>query len=78
MGSFESYIYADGTWGVSATADPWLSIALHDSDFAAVRYSPAPEGFGLFYVGYQPSDYFNSPGDSGAVDIDGEAAGFAA
>lgn len=78
MGSFESYVYADGTWGDSATDDPWLSIALHDSDFATVRYSPAPEGLGLFYVGYQPSDYFQSPGDNDAVDTDGEAEGFAA
>lgn len=77
MGSFESYVYADGDWGDSATDDPWLSIALHDSDFATIRYSPAPEGFGLFYVGYQPSDYFKTSGDGDPVDVAGEAAGIA-
>jgi len=78
VGSFERYVYADGAWGEGATDDPWLSIQLHDSDFAAVRYSPAPEGLGLFYVGYQPSDYFERPGDNDPVDLDCEAAGIAA
>ena len=77
MGLFLETYYADGTWGAEPTGNRWLGIRIHDSDFATVTYSPAPAILGLFYLGFQPRDYFENPSESGDVLIEAEAQALA-
>ena len=74
MGRFEQYVYSNGKWSDTAEASPWLGIAIHDSDFATVGFELAPGRSGLFYLGFQPRDYFDSPDESADVDIQEQAA----
>lgn len=77
MGLFLETYYSDGTWGPEPTADRWLGIRIHDSDFATVTFSPAPAILGLFYLGFQPRDYFENPAESADVFITAEAQALA-
>ena len=77
MGLFLETYYADGIWRAEPTGDRWLGIRIHDSDFATVTYSPAPAILGLFYLGFQPRDYFENPSESGDVLIEAEAQALA-
>ena len=78
MGSFEKYLYSDGAWTDSSAGRTWLSISVHDSDIATIEYSPAPQGLGLVYLGFQPRDYFEDPAASEDVDLEGESGALAA
>ncbi|MFC0712340.1 hypothetical protein [Cellulomonas biazotea] len=77
MGRFSVDLFSDGRWSDEATAPTWLSLEIHDSDIAVVRYAPAGPGTGLVYLGYQPRDYFDDPGASAPVDVVAEARGLA-
>jgi hypothetical protein len=77
VGLFLETYYSDGTWGSEPTGERWLGIRIHDSDFATVTYSPAPAILGLFYLGFQPRDYFENPTESGDVFIPAEAQALA-
>jgi hypothetical protein len=73
MGSFEKYIYSNGAWVAPTDDSPWLGFDVHDSDFATVRFHPTSGAVGLFYLGYQPRDYFEDPSASEDVDLPLEA-----
>ncbi|MGN8244674.1 hypothetical protein ACTHAM_001776 [Cellulomonas soli] len=77
MGSIETFVYGGGAWGGKADDVPSLSVTLRDSDIATVDYSPAPDGLGRFYLGFQPRDYFDDPAESAPVDLAAEAEAFA-
>lgn len=75
MGRFESYVFENGAWADTATGLTWLGISIHDSSFATVGYSLSADEFGVFYLGYQPRDYFDAPDDHEATNCAAEAAG---
>lgn len=85
MGLFATFIYAEDEWTVEDEpesdavfpAGPFLAALVHDSDFVEVAYSPAPDGGGNAYLGFQPRDYFEDPTASDDVDLDLEAEGLA-
>ncbi|MEZ0447129.1 hypothetical protein [Cellulomonas sp. ICMP 17802] len=72
-----TFVYGDGTWGGDPAVTPSLSIEVQDGDIATVRYQPAPEGLGRFYLGFQPRDFFDDPAESEPVDLGAEAEAFA-
>ncbi len=76
MGFFGKSVYSNGSWSDVAKGDAYLSIEIHDSDIATVVYRPATTQ-GIFYLGFQPRDYFEDPAASSPVDLDAEATGFA-
>lgn len=86
MGFFGAYMYADGRWsetdpdaGPSAPpAEPWLTVSVHDSDWAAVRYAPAGPGTGEAFLGMTPRVYFEDDEASAPTDPSREASGLAA
>lgn len=77
MGFFGKFVYGDGRWSDVASGNAFLSIEIHDSDIATVVYAPPGTSLGLFYLGFQPRDYFEDPTASSPVDLDAEATGFA-
>lgn len=78
MGEIVRFVFGGGAWGGDLAATPSLSVEIQDSDIAVVDYRPAPDGAGRFYLGFQPRDYLDDPAASAPVDLDAEAAGFAA
>jgi hypothetical protein len=59
------------------TAAPWLSVYIHDSDIATVRYEPSGPGSGTAYLGYTPRTYFADESASAPADVRREAEGLA-
>ena len=68
MGFFGSYVFDGNAWHgydpdsdqIPDVASPWLSVDIHDSDIATVRYEPAGPGSGTAYLGFTPRMYFGS------------------
>ena len=66
MGFFGGYVFDGSTWrGFDPDSDqwpdiaaPWLSVYVHDSDIATVRYEPGGPGSGIAYLGRTPRVYF--------------------
>jgi hypothetical protein len=58
-------------------AAPWLSVYIHDSDIATVRYEPSGPGSGIAYLGYTPRTYFADESASAPADVRREAEGLA-
>lgn len=86
MGNFETLVYSNGKWDRYVEEDAWdrdrqthpyISFAIHDSDFAVVDYRPAIIGSGRFYLRLQPRDYFEDPKANPWVDVEAEASGLA-
>jgi hypothetical protein len=84
-GFFGRYIFDGSTWhGFDPDsgqrpdlATPWLSVYIHDSDIATVRYEPAGPGSGTAYLGYTPRTYFDDESASAPADVLREAEGLA-
>jgi hypothetical protein len=85
VGFFGGYVFDGSSWDdfdpdsgqAPAGAAPWLSIDIHDSDVATVRYEPAGPGSGIAYLGYTPRAYFEDESASAPADVTREAAGLA-
>lgn len=76
MGYFGVHLHTDGAWrDDAAPLAPFLRVEIHDSDLAIVSFWSTGAA-GLFYLGYQPRDYFDDPAASRAVDNDTETAAF--
>jgi hypothetical protein len=75
VGFFGNFVYSDGNWSDVISGSVYLSVEVHDSDIATVAYAPADTAQGLFYLGFQPRDYFEDPNASAPVDVDGQATG---
>lgn len=76
MGYFGVHLHTDGAWRDDALPGAaFLRVEVHDSDLAIVSFWSSVAA-GLFYLGYQPRDYFDDPAASHAVDNDVEAAAF--
>jgi hypothetical protein len=77
VGSFGAYVFDGSTWHTFEpdadekphNAPPWLSVEIHDSDFAVVRYEPAGPGSGTAYIGYTPRTYFEDESASAPTDV---------
>lgn len=77
MGNFESSVFKSELWMDSDGQTDWeLRVSVHDSDIATIEYQPSGWAAGRFYLGFQPRDYFDDPGDHEPVDLAGEAEGF--
>jgi len=76
MGFFGMFVYSEGRWAEQATADQYLSVDVHDSDFATIDYHPSGRGRGRFYLGIEPRHYFGDPTASKPVDAAAEISGF--
>ena len=80
MGLFGKYVF-EGKALVTAVgeapAEPWLSVDIHDSDFAAVVYRPAGTGAGIAYLGDTPRTYFDDEDASEPTDTGREGRGLA-
>ena len=85
MGFFGGYVFDGTTWhGFDLDSDhrldiaaPWLSVYIHDSDIATVRYQPHGPGSGTAYLGYTPRTYFDDESASEPADVFREAEGLA-
>lgn len=83
MGFFGSYLYADGHWQEEelaeepTTAEPWLHVLVHGSDFTAITYRPAGPGSGVAFLGYTPRSLFETEDASAPTDVVREAVGLA-
>lgn len=77
MGFSGTFVFSDGHWNGNTTEDRYLAIDIQDSDIATVDYRADGEG-GRFYLGFQPSDYFEDPSASEPIDVGEEASRFAA
>jgi hypothetical protein len=85
VGFFGAYAFDGSTWHsfdpdsneVPDIAGRWLSVHIHDSDFAIVRYQPAGPGSGTAYLGYTPRTYFEDESASAPTDVLREAEGLA-
>lgn len=85
MGFFGAYIFDGSTWlGFDPessepldVAVPWLSVDIHDSDIATIRYEPAGPGSGTAYLGFTPRTYFEDESASAPADVLREAEGLA-
>ncbi len=85
LGFFGAYVFDGSTWHsfdpdsdqVPDIAAPWLSVYVHDSDFALVRYEPAGPGSGTAYLGCTPRVYFEDESASAPADVLREAEGLA-
>jgi hypothetical protein len=83
VGFFGSYLWRDGGWVAwepgerVRAAEPWLAVAVHDSDLAAVEYRPAGRGTGTAFLGVTPRTYFEDAAASAPTDVGQEAAGLA-
>jgi hypothetical protein len=70
VGTFATFVYSDGGWAETAASDQFLSIDIHDSDIATVRFAPAAEpARGLLYLGYEPRHYVEDDAASEPVDL---------
>lgn len=70
MGTFATFVYSDGGWDDHAASEQFLSIDIHDSDIATLRFAPAESpARGLLYLGYEPRHYFEDPSASEPVDV---------
>jgi hypothetical protein len=86
VGFFGAYVFDGGTWHsfdpdsdqVPDFAGRWLSVHIHDSDFAIVRYQPAGLGSGTAYLGCTPRTYFEDESASAPTDVLREAEGLTA
>ena len=76
MGFFGRSVYSNGCWSDAANGDVYLSIDIHDSDIATVTFGPTTSAQGIFYLGFQPRDYFEDPAASGPIDLEAEATAF--
>ncbi|MBW8764621.1 MAG: hypothetical protein JF592_18920 [Microbacterium sp.] len=76
MGRFQKNVYSNSAWSEAASGSDWLSIDIHDSDFATVEFCPK-SGQGLFYLRFEPRDYFEEPAASADVDVRAEARALA-
>jgi hypothetical protein len=85
VGFFGGYVFDGSTWrGFDPDSDqwpdiaaPWLSVYIHDSDFATVRYEPGGPGSGIAYLGCTPRVYFGDESASAPADVAREAEGLA-
>jgi hypothetical protein len=85
MGFFGTYAFDGNTWNEfdpdtthePHNTSPWLSIEIHDSDYAVIRYEPAGAGSGTAYIGYTPRTYFEDESASAPTDVLREAEGLA-
>jgi hypothetical protein len=85
VGFFGSYVFDGSTWhGFDPDSDrwpdiaaPWLSVSIHDSDFAAVRYEPVGLGSGIAYLGCTPRAYLGDESASAPAGVFREAGGLA-
>jgi hypothetical protein len=83
VGFFGTYLLTEGQWltleaGQQIVAtEPWIQVAIHDSDFTIVDYRPAGSGSGECYLGSTPRTYFEDDNASAATDRQREAAGLA-
>lgn len=83
MGFFGAYKYEQNQWAEFdpdtesplGSIPPWLTVEIHDSDFAIIRYEPVGTGTGLAYLGYSPRAYFEDPAASPPTDVSAEAEG---
>jgi hypothetical protein len=84
VGYFGAWLLETGTW-TSAEApvggevtSPWLHVEIHDSDWAAIRYSPSFGGRGVAYIGMTPRIYFEDETASAPTDRAAESRAIAA
>jgi hypothetical protein len=85
VGFFGRYVFDGRIWhdvdpGSGQELDieaPWLSVDIHDSDFATVRYEPPGPGSGTAYLGNTPRTYFDAESASAPADVPREAGGLA-
>jgi hypothetical protein len=85
VGFFGGYVLDSRGWHgfdpdsdqIPDTAGPWLSVCIHDSDIAAIRYEPAGPGSGVAYLGFTPRTYFQKESASAPTDVPREAEGIA-
>lgn len=78
MGSFAEFVFAEGRWSKESSATPRLGVMVHDSDIAAIEYTPTPDAAtGVCFLGYEPRHYFGNEGENRPVDTDAEAQGLA-
>lgn len=85
MGFFGAYVFDGSTWhGFDPDSDqrldiaaPWLSLYIHDSDFATVRYEPRGPGTGTAYLGCTPRTYFGDESAPETTDVLRDAEGLA-
>jgi hypothetical protein len=69
VGTFATFVYSDGGWDDTAASEQFLSIDIHDSDIATLRFAPvASPARGLLYLGYEPRHYFEDESASSPVD----------
>ncbi len=79
MGFFGEFLYADGSWGAEARAEPFMAIQVDDSAIATIDYAPAADGAsGRCFLGFEPRNYYEDPTQSEPVDTSAEARGLAA
>lgn len=70
MGTFTTFVYSDGGWGDTAVSEQFLSVEIHESDIATIRFAPAAApARGLLYLGYEPRHYFEDESASDPVDV---------
>lgn len=70
MGTFATFVYSDGGWDDNAASEQFLSIDIHDSDIATIRFAPVESpARGLLYLGYEPRHYFEDDSASNPVDV---------
>lgn len=83
MGYFGTWLLEGGTWSSAEvpahgdTSARWLHIEIHDSDYAAIRYSPVNGGNGVAYVGMTPRVYFEDEAASAPTDVTAESSAIA-
>jgi len=85
VGFFGSYVFDGNAWHgydpdsdqIPDIAPPWLSVDIHDSDIATVRYEPTGPGSGTAYLGFTPRMYFGSQSALAPTDVLREAGGLA-
>jgi hypothetical protein len=85
VGFFGRYVFDGSTWhGFDTDSDqwpdiaaPWLSVDIHDSDIATIRYEPGGPGSGIAYLGHTPRAYIGNESASPPVDVLREAEGLA-
>jgi hypothetical protein len=85
VGFFGAYVFDGSTWqGFDQESDqalelpaPWLSVDIHDSDIATIRYESAGPGSGIAYLGFTPRTYFEHESASAPTDVLREAEGLA-
>lgn len=83
MGFFGAYLYANAAWSeidfdapqTVEQSEPWLSLVIHDSDIATVRYAPSGHGIGEAFIGITPRVYFEDESASAPTDPSREAHG---